>query len=121
MMPGSSLVWMRVLAHEHSRSSIMYQAPTQDLLATPATMLAWGGVRRNFPPPPIQPPTDSPNSSDAPRTLVRNGVVLSLVVQVDQPGCGIEIRHPRGLLNTVVKCQVGAEDRVEDKVHKAAS
>ena len=45
-------------------------------------------------------------------SLARYGVVLSLVVQVHQLGRSIEIRHPRGLLDTVVKCQVGAEDRV---------
>ena len=54
-------------------------------------------------------------------TLVRYSVVLALVVQIRQPGFGIEIGHSRSQFDAVVQCQVCAEDGVDHQVYKAAA
>ncbi len=72
-------------------------------------------------PSPDVPVWSESHPSDAVGTFPRDGMVLPLVVQIGQLGAGIEIGYPRGQFNTVVECQIGAEDRVDDEVNKATS
>jgi hypothetical protein len=72
-------------------------------------------------PAPLVPVSSESDHSDAVDTFPRDGMVLPLVVQIRQLGAGIEIGYPRGQFNTVVKCQIGAEDRVDDEINEAAS